>query len=163
MFAHAGLLSRGDNGGFFAPVLSKRDLEEIIEVRMAMELGAVRLLALKDSVPQRLEDLRAVCLTMEQALEANLDLGFEEADRRFHEVLVDLADNARLSNVYQHAPLPVLPSNELDEEARRKSRLKTQDEHRRICDLLETKDYKRVAELLEQHLMTSYHILPIVM
>jgi DNA-binding GntR family transcriptional regulator len=94
-------------------------------------------------------------------LDTGLELGFEEGDRQFHEVLLDSAGNQRLSRVYQQAPLPVVPSVDPDEATRRKSMRRTLDDHRKLCDLLETKRYKDAAELLERHLMTSYHLMPV--
>jgi DNA-binding GntR family transcriptional regulator len=161
MLAHEGLLCRGDGGGFFVPVLEKRDLEEVLEVRLALELGAIRLLAQRGPAPGQIDNLRKVCHTMEQMLDTGLELGFEEGDRQFHEVLLDSAGNQRLSRVYQQAPLPVVPSVDPDEATRRKSMRRTLDDHRKLCDLLETKRYKDAAELLERHLMTSYHLMPV--
>ena len=163
MLAHEGLLTRGEGGGFFVPVLEKRDLEEILEVRLALELGAIRLLAQRDAAPSQIDELRKVCQTMEQMYEAGLELGFEEGDRQFHELLVDSAENSRLSRVYQQAPLPVVPSVDPDEAPRRKSMKKTLEEHHQLCDLLSATQYKKAADLLEKHLMTSYHLMPVAL
>jgi DNA-binding GntR family transcriptional regulator len=161
MLAHEGLLCRGEGGGFFVPVLEKRDLEEILEVRLALELGAIRLLAKRGSAQGQTDNLRKACQTMEQMFEAGLELGFEEGDRQFHEVLLDSAGNGRLSRVYQQAPLPVVPSVDPDEAPRRKSMRRTLDEHWKLCDLLDAEQYKNAADLLERHLMTSYHLMPV--
>lgn len=161
MLAHEGLLNRGDGGGFFVPILDKRDLEEILEVRLALEMGAIRLLSRRGPASGQIENMRKACQAMEQMYEARLELGFEEGDRRFHEYLLDAAANRRLSRIYHQAPLPVVPSVEPDEEPRRRSMQKTLEEHWKLCELLESERYTEAEDLLERHLMTSYHLMPV--
>ncbi|MBN1943017.1 MAG: GntR family transcriptional regulator [Phycisphaerae bacterium] len=153
MLLHEGLLTRGKRGGFFAPAMTRHDYQNVLEVRFALESGALRLMALKRLPPNNLARLRETCDVMEQMLRENLELGFAEADRRFHALLVEAGQNERLENVYSRAPLPLMSSPESNRERRREKLRRTLDEHRRLCDLLEKGNIPEACELLERHLL----------
>jgi len=158
MLLHEGLLTRGTGGGFFVPVMDQRDLEEVQEARIAIEVGALRLVAMSNGSISNLQQMRETCDSMTQMIESGFELGFVEADRRFHEQLVEASENARLKRVYSQAPLPLVPSSEPDRTIRRGQFQQTLDEHIRICDLLAAGDINEACELLEQHLLTSHHL-----
>lgn len=157
MLLHEGLLTRGPRGGFFTPQMTRRDYEEVLEVRFALETGAIRLLARKKNLPRALSArMRETCDGMERMLREDLELGFAEADRRFHELLVEAGHNQRLKMVYSRAPLPLFPSMDPNRRRRRANFLRTLREHRRLYELMEKKNFPRACALLEKHLFASH-------
>src|SRR5689334_8360702 len=66
MLAHEGLLETGPKGGFFVPVPSQGALDEILEVRLAIEVGALQILEFRKAVPaEGLEQLQQICDLMQ--------------------------------------------------------------------------------------------------
>jgi DNA-binding GntR family transcriptional regulator len=63
--------------------------------------------------------------------------GFIESDRRFHEILVEMAGNQRLLRTYRQAPLPVILSAEPEESTQREKMRQMLADHRQLCELLE--------------------------
>jgi len=158
MLLHEGLLTRGARGGFFAPEMSREDYEEVLEVRFAIETGAMRLLAMKHHPAGNLPKMRETCDVMARILEEDFEMGFVEADRRFHELLVEAGQNTRLQRVYSRAPLPLMPSMDPDRERRRTNLRRTLNEHRRLCDLLEHGNIPEACKVLERHLFASHYL-----
>lgn len=156
MLFHEGLLTRGTRGGFFAPMISREDYEKVLEVRFAIEAGALRLMALKHLPKENLPKMRETCDVMDRMLQEDFELGFVEADRRFHELLVGMGQNERLEKVYSRAPLMLVPSMDTDRERRKKNLRRSLDEHRRLCELLEHGNIPEACKLLERHLFASH-------
>ena len=157
MLLHEGLLTRGTGGGFFLPVMGQRDLEEVLEVRIAVEVGALRLVAISNGPIGNIQKMREICDSMAQMIESDFELGVVEADRRFHELLVGASGNERLKRVYSQAPLPLVPSYEPDKAIRREQLQSTLREHIQICDLLAAGKINEACALLEQHLLINHH------
>ena len=95
LLAHEGLLRRGERGGFFVPYFDHNDIVEIVEARLVIELGALKLIAKKRPSAEKLAPLEELCENMRRLLGSELLLGFVEADRKFHEMLVGLAASSR--------------------------------------------------------------------
>jgi DNA-binding GntR family transcriptional regulator len=155
MLCHEGLLTRGKRGGFFTPVMTRQDYDDVLEVRFSIEVGALRLMSMKHLSGKNLPKMRETCDVMARMLEEDFELGFVEADRRFHELLVEAGQNARLVQVYSRAPLPFFVSMEPDRQRHRSQYQRTLDEHRRICELLEQGNYPKACEVLEKHLFAG--------
>ena len=155
MLLHEGLLTRGAGGGFFVPAMGQHDFEEVQEVRIAIEVGALRLVGINNDPLCNLQQMRETCDSMAQMIESDFELGFVEADRRFHEQLVEACGNARLKRVYSQAPLPLGLPSEPDKMIRREQFRHTLEEHIRIYDLLAAGNISEACELLEQHLLAS--------
>ena len=160
LLAHEGLLRRGERGGYFTPLLEKRDLDEVMQVRTIIEVGAVRLIGLHPPSEQEEQRLTEACETMQHALDAGLELGFAEADRQFHRTLVELCGNDRLISIYQRAPLPIEPSRLVEPEARRQAAIQTIAEHKAIQTHLLKRDIPGAIDLLEKHLHTRHCLTP---
>jgi DNA-binding GntR family transcriptional regulator len=157
ILAHDGLVEVGARGGFFVPKFDQQALDEVLEVRLALEIGALRMFALRNGeAPYDFRRLHEACDLMEQNMKAGFEFGFVEADRRFHEILVEMAGNQRLMRVYRQAPLPLAPIPETDEGARRENRRQTLADHRRLCALLDEGRVDDAIELLRRHLLLSH-------
>ena len=161
MLAHEGLLRRGERGGYFAPLFEQRDLDEIWAVRSILEAGAVRMLSERRPSELDLTPLANAIEAMEQMLEDGYELGFLEADRRFHSLLGELSGNQRLIELYSRAPLPLMPSFLPDPEARRKAMVRTIGEHVEIARLIREQRTNEAIGHLQEHLHQAHRPTPV--
>jgi DNA-binding GntR family transcriptional regulator len=91
-------VQRVRNRGVFVRVLDRDDLTEIYQLRLALEVEAVRTLAGRRHVPP--EAARAVgLLSTLDAQSSQRD--FVEADLAFHSAIVDGAGNRRLARAHE--------------------------------------------------------------
>ncbi|MCC6424973.1 MAG: GntR family transcriptional regulator [Phycisphaerales bacterium] len=160
--AHEGLIRRGERGGFFAPLYEQRDLDEVLEVRAILEAGAIRLIGARPPEDVPFGRLTEACDMMRQLLESDMELGFVEADRRFHQILIELTENQKLISIYQRAPLPILFSRHVDVERRRRGAIQTLDEHQKLTQLLMDRRTDEAVELLQHHLQHATERLLVV-
>jgi DNA-binding GntR family transcriptional regulator len=152
---HEGLLVEGERGGYFVPNLERADLDDILELRAALEVGAVRRLGRLGHAIE-VQPLRAICRTMQHLVDADMPLGFAEADRRFHETIIELAGNQRMTRAYLQAPVIITVNPLVSDPSRRANMKKTLREHETFCDLLAAGQYEEAARALEKHLFLAH-------
>lgn len=155
LLSHEGLLRPGERGGHFVPAFERADLDDVLELRASLETGAIRQLARQTSPPD-VDPLRATCDTMQHLVDQEMYLGYVEADRRFHEQIVELSRNARMIRAYQHAPILITAALDAFLPPHLDHARTTLAQHREICDRLEAGDFHEAARLLEAHLFTSH-------
>jgi len=97
-----GLLEKGEKGGYFVRSFSPEYLEEMQELRLILEEAAVRR-AVRRAAEEDIEVLRSIAEHMRIMAENSYELGFGEADVRFHVSLVKAAHNSRLLHTYRQA------------------------------------------------------------
>jgi DNA-binding GntR family transcriptional regulator len=97
-----GLLEKGERGGYFVRRFSTEYLSEMEELRLILEAAAVRL-AVQRATSEDIETLRSIAQHMRIMAENSYELGFGEADVRFHLSLVGAAHNSRLLHTYRQA------------------------------------------------------------
>jgi DNA-binding GntR family transcriptional regulator len=151
LLAHEGLLRRGDKGGFFTIGLSAKARREILATRSIIESGAIRLYRENPPTPQQIEKLSEACDLLRLLVEAKLEISIQEADRRFHELLVELSGNANLIHLYNRSPLPFQGPGE-DNEKTLRGRQQTLAEHKKILDFVKQGQYEQAADELIAHL-----------
>ncbi len=160
LLAHEGLLVRGARGGFFTPRIDEQDVLEIWETRTIMEVGAIRLIARQELAAEAFEPMVSLCDTMQTLMTSAIWLGFAEADRRYHETLVGLSGNARLTRMYRRAALPHLTFSAHSDPALVAERAtQTLEEHRQIVACLAERRYAEATRKLEDHLNTAERLL----
>src|SRR5439155_15474085 len=93
--ANEGLVEAVRNRGFRVVELTDADLDEILEVRIMLEVPAVGRLA-QELPPDASPQLRAIVDETDDRAKAADVQGFLTADRAFHLALVDLVGNRRL-------------------------------------------------------------------
>lgn len=146
-----GLIERGATTGYFVPELTEEDVLEIVKLRLALECLAVEEICAA-APPVSLRPMRQAVTEFEQFLQGGYSLGALEADRRFHEELIDLAGLKRLSALYHRAPLPLIHNDPQDEAVWRQAAARTLEEHRQILAALEGRDTNRAVLVLRDHL-----------
>ena len=155
---HEGLLRRGERGGVFVPALEKSDFDEIQEMRVAIEVGALKLAHLRRLPLANFEKMHKAIEVMRQTFEDGFEFGFCEADWRFHEALVELVGNQRLLRMYRQSPLLISVMAHTQTTFTQLARKKTLEEHTAIFQLLEQGELEQAIEVLEQHLFTSIRL-----
>lgn len=154
-----GLIEKGPITGYFVPELHRSDIVEICEIRMMLEGGAIeRICRLGLNTARHLKPVRQACDQLERLLEEAYYLGVAEADRRFHESLIQAAGNRRLSMLYDRAPLPIIPPEIVSGTEWNATVRRTLEEHRRILDALLAGDKNTAREVLGTHLLERSQI-----
>jgi DNA-binding GntR family transcriptional regulator len=149
-----GILERGPATGYFVPDLTLDDLNEIMKIRLALECLAIEQINQVDekALAPSFEALQRTCDQIEEFIADQYPLGVIEADRRFHETLIDAAGMKRLTQLYQRAPLPMVHREVTDTVDWRQRCGVTLDEHRRILAALRRRETAEACSILRLHL-----------
>lgn len=141
-----GLARPLDSGGIAVCDL-RRELIDVLDVRIALETHAVRKAA-RNITAEELERLAQVCDRME-ALPADDVKGRAALNRRFHEALIGVAHNRRLVDIvneyqdYFAAAQPLFTPAAVQ---------RTQREHRAIVDALARHDTEAAVRAVADHI-----------
>ncbi len=140
-------LVRPVKGGGFEVRDFRRELLDMLDVRIALETHAVRKIA-KHANDGLLRELKSICTTMEalprKAVEERAAL-----NRKFHELLIGAAGNPRLVRIvndyqeYFSAAQPLFDPEFIE---------RTEREHREIVAALESGDASKVARAVAEHI-----------
>jgi DNA-binding GntR family transcriptional regulator len=95
--ASEGLVTVVRNRGFKVTLLSQGDLDEILQLRVLLEVPVVGAVARQEIGAADHTSLAAICAEIEQSAKTGDLAGFLEADRRFHGGLTDLFGNGRIT------------------------------------------------------------------
>ncbi len=144
-----GLLAKGDKCGYRVPKWTPEQKAEIYEARLLIETAAVKL-AVKRFTKTDIHRMSSLCNDMEMMANKGYDLGFCEADLRFHEALIQAAHNSKLTQIYQRSNLPLTFDETISIERNKELFLENAKQHRMILAALEERNEKRVVQLLEE-------------
>jgi len=154
--ARRGLLTKRVNRGFFVPELTKRDAEEIFELRRALELPIVRDLAAARTVPARtlqaLEDF-------ERMPRDGAWRDIVRTDVDFHRGLVEAAGNSRIvrahADLLSEIALCIVQTGSTYDDAREVAK-----EHRELVDAIRSGSADRAERQLAAHFEEGLKRLP---
>ncbi len=153
--AAEGLVEAGSKTGYFVPRVQPTDVREVNEIRLALEgLAIDRICSLGLSTPKRLEPMREAADRFAQCIREGYLLGSAEADRRFHEALVDAAESRRLSMLYRRAPLPLIHQEMANPAVWMAGERRTAEEHDAILAALRARKADRARRILQEHLLS---------
>ena len=100
-----GLLVKSRNRGVFVRALTAHDLAEIYQLRIALEVQAARILALRANVP---EAARSALAHHNRLGPRSSQRVIVEADLAFHRALVIGTGNARLTRAHKNLEIEIL-------------------------------------------------------
>jgi phosphonate utilization transcriptional regulator len=100
MLEEAGLVRTEKNRGVFVRAIPLEEAMEIFELRAAMEELVGRKLA-GAITPAALKEIRAIVDAMEKAVKSEDAHGYHLLNLRFHDRLVELAGNSKLTALYR--------------------------------------------------------------
>jgi len=149
-----GFLQEGPKAGYFVPSFSPQDILESVKVRSMLEGGAIaEICERKDRDDARFNAMADACDQFERLLGDHYYQALDEADRRFHEALIDAAQCKRLSMIYQRAPLPIGMTDPPTEPEWSESLRRTLEEHRAILAAVRSGDAAEAQRILRVHLL----------
>jgi DNA-binding GntR family transcriptional regulator len=151
-----GLIEAGARTGYFVPRVSEADRWEVNEIRLALEGSAIdRLCRLRRNTKRHLRDLAEACDRFDQCIQEGYVLGSAEADRRFHNAIVDAAGSRRLSMLYRRAPLPLIHLEMSKSAEWMDAERRTADQHRAILRALQAGKADTAKRILQDHLLAG--------
>jgi DNA-binding GntR family transcriptional regulator len=148
--AAEGLVERGERTGYFVPRMGTQDVAEVTKIRLALECLAIDEVCADPGIG--LDAVARACEEFEAFVQGGYALGVIEADRRFHEAIVDAARMRRLSALYLRAPLPLINNRTEDRALWTAECVRTLEEHRAILAALERRDALVAKNLLRAHI-----------
>ncbi|WP_266365779.1 GntR family transcriptional regulator [Tellurirhabdus rosea] len=146
------LIDIGEKGGYFVKTLTAQDLREIRELREILELGALRL-AIQKIDDGQLRRLEEICNDFTSMVERGYFGGACEADVKFHETLIEIADNEKLKNIYEFSNIPLFHQKLGKTQIHMNDYEQTDQEHRTILQALKEHDLAKAEEALSRHLI----------
>lgn len=146
------LLEVGEKGGYYIRSMNADDLKEIRELREVLELGALRL-AFQKINRQHFDKLEKICDDFTSMVKSGYFGGACEADVKFHETLINIADNEKLKNIYQLSNIPLFHLKLGRAQTHMDDYELTDKEHRAILDALKSENLELAEEWLVKHLL----------
>lgn len=153
-----GLIDRGARTGYFVPEMTEADLAEVTKLRLTFECLAIDEICARPK--PNLAPMTRATEEFARFMEGGYSLGVLEADRRFHEALIDAAQMRRLSALYHRAPLPLIHGDTENAQRWREACIRTMGEHRQILAALTARDAEEAKRVLRLHL-THRPMLPV--
>jgi DNA-binding GntR family transcriptional regulator len=155
-----GLIERGLRTGYALPILTDAAIQEIMEVRIMLEGGAIdRIIRRERNTRAHLRPLFETCDELERLVMEAYHAGVAEVDRRFHEGLIRACGNKRLFFLYNRAPLPIIHPVVVSGRPWAETVSRTLGEHRSILSNILAGDADEARQQLRAHLMDR-HLLP---
>lgn len=146
------LIVTGEKGGYFVKSMSADDIRQIRELREVLELGAIRL-AIQKIDEKGLERLEEICNDFSSMVERGYFGGACEADVKFHETIIDCAQNDKLKDLYELSNIPLFHQKLGKTQIHMDDYELTDQEHRQLLKALQNRDLKLAEETLSRHLI----------
>ena len=160
LLASDGLVKMIPQRGALIPVITGREIAELMEMRSVLECHAARVTILANTVP-----LQAMADTLARQVALDGDVSPESArvfitlDTRFHQLLVDAVGNDLMSRTYSKLRVRQIL---VGVEALFRTRDRQQhvcEEHATIVDALRMGDWSAAQAAIEHHLLVTLDIL----
>ena len=149
-----GLLVKLPLAGYAAPDMNAGDWEDACEMRLLLEIGAVeRICRYRLNTPAAMRLLRRASEQFEELALQGYQYGVVEADWRFHETLVGMAGNKRLTTIFRRGSIPFALPDLLEGHAFAVSLQSIVDDHRAVIEGLQQADITGVTAALQHHLL----------
>ncbi len=148
--ASMGLVILTPHVGAIATPVSSRDLQEIFDIRTALEGLAIRL-ATPRITPEALTEIGQIATDLERAVESTRDADeLGRLNRAFHMAIYRYSHNERLlgmiEDLWNHAGRYPSPLSGKDDSTYQSLR-----DHQAILDALRDQDVERAAAITEEH------------
>lgn len=152
MMEESGLVTTIKNRGVFVRDVPLQEALEIFEVRAVMDLYVGRKLA-ETITPAQVKELRQVVDAMDQAVKSDDAHDYHLHNLKFHDRLLELADNAKLTATYRKLvnELSLFRRQNLTPE----SMAVFTREHKQIVKAIAAGDPEAAGQAMYQHVMNS--------
>ena len=151
--ARDGFMSFVPNRGFYARDITPEGVQELYELRAAIERAAFRL-ACQRGTDEEIAATTAIWENVSHLRPASDWAKIAEADEAFHTGIVALAKNGRMLEALRSVNSLIRFFRRIDLESNRR-RGSTYDEHSAIIDCLRRRDGEAGGELIERHITLS--------
>lgn len=155
--AGAGMVEFERNRGVRVLKTSVRDLEEILVMRVLLEVPAAWRAAGRIT-PSGIDELRRALAAMEEAAAADDEPGMMANDRRFHEIINQASGNARLAS-YVDSLRDLILTRGVSTVDRTRSLKEVVDEHHGIIEAIAAGDAEGAATAMKSHLVSTASLL----
>ncbi len=148
--AGEGMVEISSRRGAFVKDITERDMYEVEEARIVLEIGAVEIIAEKitDDQLERLERLFKDTLFDDEEHDYKL---FMEKDNLFHLEIIKLTDNQRLLDMYKRLNAHMQIVRFRFTRGRSKRLPWTDQDHRNILDALKSRDATKAKTFIKEH------------
>lgn len=143
-----GLVEVFPRRGTYVGKLSRRDISELIEVRVGLEAMALRIAGPK--LEGVLSEMLACVRLCEEALEESDSETYRSNDAKFHRLIVQASGNRRLDQMYESLTGSVQILNVYNPR-HRAQQLESQAEHRLLVGVFRDGDAERSVAALAAH------------
>ena len=156
LLAAEGLIDVHSRSGTFVANLTRHDLEEIFDIRCALETLAAEhavsnLTDAQINRAQALLKLLAKPVRNDAAREAH-----ERANSELHNMIIDASDNRRLREMYTSLQAHIAMQRVHHRDSSWKARLELeQQDHERIVNALAARDAEALAKALREHILRA--------
>ncbi len=149
-----GLIEIRPRRGTYVVDLNLQDVAESFDVRRILEC-AVAEIAVREATDEELSQLRAIIEEMKQLLRSGdyqtIISNYLELDRQFHIMLMGIAKNKRLTDVYTHVDTHLQVARVRQKFNVSDSKQYTEVEHEAIMQALEHRDTETLVKHLADH------------
>ena len=145
-----GLVTMIPRRGAEVAQISEKNLEDVLEVRTALERLAVRL-ACERITPEQTAVLREAADRFAAATKTDQLIELAETDEAFHAAIYEATGNDRLVQMLNNIK-DQMYRYRVEYLKDEKSHALLIDEHRTLCELLEKRDKDAAARMMQQHI-----------
>lgn len=145
-----GLVTMIPRKGACVASISKQDLQDVLELRRALDSLAVKL-ACERILPEQLRALQDAAKEFEQSTVSNNAKEIAQADVRFHDIILDAAGNKRLIQMVNNLAERVFRYR-LEYVKDRNNHAQLVKEHAKILEYIEKKDSEAAQRAIELHI-----------
>ena len=152
-----GLVEVRSRVGTFVAAPSRREINELFEMKQLLEGAAARLMAARGDIPE-LHAMKANIAEADAAVAAGETERYAELVHEFHEILIAGADNGKLATHYRILMNQLAYSRLVKTSLAQPGRsIESEREHHRVLDLIIAKDGVGAENLMRQHVQASHH------
>lgn len=149
-----GMVVFSSKGHFSVPVFSKKDICDIIEVRLLLERQAITDIQQKQ-LPINFKVLEKLASECTASNRTDNIVYTRRMDLDFHRVLVEQADNYCLSEVYDRIQGQFTVANYLLISHTRSQQEVASDDHEKLLRALRESDYAKAQEIMRSHIQEA--------
>ena len=143
-----GFLTFSANHGFFRKSLDVKEVFDLYEFRMQLEISAVKL-AIERATEEKLDELEAFVADSAREDPSRTTEDMVALDEQFHEMLMKLTGNGEMLNCLRNVNARIQFVRWLDMTGRRSE---TQSQHKEIVQALRKRDRAECEHLISDHI-----------